>query len=105
MTMYEMYGWHSMPLEQGAELLAAATGVTFALHDSFYLGGDYYRAAGPDGGRMTVQDNFEDEDGCLKEPDFPEHRTLVYISGREAWGSEWNLDIEGLELLRVDTID
>lgn len=99
--MSELYGWRSMPLQRGAALLAAATGATFDLHDSSYLGGDYYRAAGPKGERMTVQDNFEDEDGCLHEPDFPEHKTLVYITGRDTWGPSWNLDIEGLELLRV----
>ena len=106
MSLYELYGWRSMPLKQGAELLAAATGLTFNPHESDH-GGEYYRSAGWDRERITIQDNVaEDEDGSfLMESDFPEFTTLVYVNERDEWGPDVTIDIEGLELLWTRTID
>lgn len=106
MSHYELYGWRSMPLKQGADLLAAATGLTFNPHDSEYCG-EYYRSAGWDRERITIQNNvLQDEDGSfLMESEFPDFKTLVYVNERDEWGPDMTIDVEGLELLRTDTVD
>jgi hypothetical protein len=98
---HELYGWRPLALREASEHLAAATGATFALHDSDYLGGDYFLGEGPNGERISVQENFADDEGYLMEPDFPDHATLVYVSGTDT-GTGWALDREGFELLRSD---
>ncbi len=59
--------------------IAAALGVTFALHDSFFFGGDYYLAKS-DHLRISVQRNFVEDDGDLTRPELPEHQVVVYIT-------------------------
>ncbi|MGQ0520791.1 MAG: hypothetical protein ACT4PX_06550 [Actinomycetota bacterium] len=101
MSRFELYGWRDVTLRKASELLSAAIGARFELHSSDYLGGDYFRGTGPDGARITVQPNVADDEGYLIEQDFPEHRTLVYLSDDED-GPGWSLDLDGLELLRSE---
>ncbi|MCA1671733.1 MAG: hypothetical protein ABR608_06925 [Pseudonocardiaceae bacterium] len=104
MKRFDLYGWRSMPLAAAADLIARAVGVEFELHDSGYHGGDYYRSKCFGSEEILVQDNFEDEEGYLAEPNFPEHHTLVYINGASEKVARVLADVEDLEPLRSELI-
>lgn len=59
--------------------IGAALGVTFALHDSFFYGGDYFLAKS-DNLRISVQRNFVEDDGDLTRPELPDHQVVVYLT-------------------------
>lgn len=71
MKRFDLHGWRSLPLAQVAQRLTALLGIPLELHDSDYLGGEYYRGGDDAVEEPTVQPNVEDEDGYLMELDFP----------------------------------
>jgi len=101
---FDLYGWQSLLPSEAAKRLAALPGVVLQLHDSSYRGGEYYRGGSDSAEELIVQHNFRDEDGHLAEPEFPDYKTIVYVT----WGSDGNVDpireIRDLTLLRTELL-
>ena len=87
------------------DVVARLLEVEFELHDSDYLGGEYFRAALPTkelAEEIRVQRNLERDEPM--EPDFPEWPTLVYVEGTtRADEIEATLEPAALFLLRRDS--
>ncbi|WP_333771154.1 hypothetical protein [Streptomyces sp. IBSBF 2435] len=60
--------------------IALALGAECEVRDSSYAGGAYCLLRGADFDRLTVEANWEDDDGCLAEPDYPDARVLLYLT-------------------------
>jgi hypothetical protein len=101
MSRYELYGWKSEFLEDGAQVLSSVLGGRAEPHDSLYLG-EYYHVLVQGIDELTVQPNLEDDEGYLIEPDFAEYQTLVYVTGATDEHREAIKRIGGLDLLRQD---
>ena len=55
------------------------------LHDSDYVGGEYYATPAGQSDEITIQANFRYDEGHFVEPDFPEYRTLLYVNESSRW--------------------
>jgi hypothetical protein len=90
----DCYGWGDMPLAESAAILGAALRLPFVEREGLTLG-IHWSADGP-GVEVDVRDNYEwdlphleDEEIVPQEPDFPEHRRLVYMEGQNlGWFAE-----------------
>ncbi|MFG3494168.1 hypothetical protein [Streptomyces sp. NPDC047886] len=63
--------------------LSRELGIAFQVRESAYRGGEYFLFDLPSGGEVSVERNYEDEEGFLMEADFPDFSTLVYLSDVE----------------------
>ncbi|MGH3916428.1 MAG: hypothetical protein ACRDTC_23915 [Pseudonocardiaceae bacterium] len=97
---FDLYGSRLLSLDDAARRLEAALGLVIQRHDSSYRGGDYYRGSGDAVEEVIVQQNFEDEEGYLAEPDFPDHEILVYVTEPNELGIDRLRDLTDLTLLR-----
>jgi hypothetical protein len=61
-------------------LLARALDAECEVRDGPYPGATYCLLRGAEFQRLTVEENWEDDDGYLAEPDFPSSRVLVYLT-------------------------
>lgn len=104
MRRFDLYGSRELDLAAAADVVARAVDAAAELHDSGYHGGDYYRITGHQGWEILVQENFEDEEGYLAEPDFPDHLVLVYVNGAGDESSGRVSQVDGLEMLRSDEV-
>jgi hypothetical protein len=79
--MGHLYGFGSTPLKDIATALGAALHIELRVRESSYRCGNYflYRDAASTE-ELIVQENCEDSHGELAEPDFPEHKILLYVS-------------------------
>jgi hypothetical protein len=90
----DCYGWGDMPLAEAAAILGAALRLRFTEREGLDLG-VHWSADGPGVG-VDVRDNYEwdlphdeDDEPGPQEPDFPEHRRLIYMEGTNmAWFAE-----------------
>ena len=78
------YGAGRMPLRAAADLVGPLLGVAFHARDGDARGD--YLFAGTAGAEIGIVDNYagrrhpqDSGESPTKEPDFPEHRTLVYV--------------------------
>jgi hypothetical protein len=101
---FDLYGNPEASLEAAARQVGEALGVTFELHDSYYLGGDYYLWRGEGSQELSIQENFEDEEGYLAEGDHPSFKTLLYASILDTRAYESLGELAGWTLLRTRTI-
>jgi hypothetical protein len=83
----DCWGWGAMPLAEAAAILGAALQLVFTEHEGLNLG-VHWSANGP-GVHVDIQDNYEqdlphldDEETEPRESNFPEHRRLVYVKGK-----------------------
>jgi hypothetical protein len=88
-------------IEDLAEKVGQALGVSFELRDSMYLGGDYYRSRS-DRGEVTVQQN--DDLGEPAEPSHPELPTLVRVDTASRFEAAINEALQPLDLLLIDRV-
>jgi hypothetical protein len=86
-------------IEEVAMKVGQALGITFKLHDSMYLGGDYYRSCSVDG-EFIVQHN--DDLGEPAEPTHPELPTLVRIETTARSEAAINEALQPLDLIMID---
>ncbi|MFB6949048.1 hypothetical protein ACFV85_28340 [Streptomyces niveus] len=86
------------------EDLSSALGVKFEERDSSYKGGKYFLAHGEGLQEISVESNWEDEEGFAAEPNFKEYPILVYFNGvgDKAWCLPSGSRV--IVLLRVDEI-
>ncbi|NIK62301.1 hypothetical protein [Kribbella shirazensis] len=83
--------------------LTVALGVKFVERESGYLGGAHLRGH-RSGLEVTVQANFEDDDGYLTEADFRDYTTLCYITQDLTAVPLPSLTEVGIDLLRVEEL-
>ena len=95
-----LYGSRTRSRMDLRDAVAGAFGVELEGHDSLYWG-EYELAELPEG-HVKVLDNFEDFDGELLEPDFPEHSALILVEGAPAAVAEAVGALEGVELLNPE---
>lgn len=73
-------------------------------HESSYRGGVYLLGSAQLAESVAVQTNFEDEDGCRAEPDFPGYPTLVYVVQDAELGGDAFQNDPRLAVLRVEEL-
>ncbi|MEU1041920.1 hypothetical protein ACFYP4_15685 [Streptomyces sp. NPDC005551] len=77
---YYLYGSGQMSLSEVCDALSVSLGASFESRHSDFKGGRYYLLRDQAFGKITVEENWEDEEGYLAEPEFPEYPTLAYVS-------------------------
>ncbi|MFI1256500.1 hypothetical protein ACH4U6_22390 [Streptomyces netropsis] len=103
--VFALYGAKFSSLKEAAEIMAAALGLEFSLHESSYRGGEYFRAHSKGFDKMTVEANWEDSEGYLAEPDYADHSILVYISNPCESVKDALEAIECIRLLRIEDLE
>ncbi len=85
-----LFGFREGSLAELAAAVGSAAGIHFALHDSLYRGGDYYRHES-DGEQVFLQNNVDAlAEGRPVEEEFPDFPFLLYVSGKtpkDVWES------------------
>ena len=76
------YGLRSLSLQEAAASVSDLLGVSFELHDSSFLGGDYFRAEVPEG-TIYVQPNLDPLDDEPFEASWPPDQFLLCFAGLE----------------------
>ena len=104
MKRFDLYGSKSLSPGEAARRLAVVLEMRVEARDSDYRGGEYYLGTGDAAEKLTVQANFEDEDGYLAEPGFPSHTTLVYVTGANDVTDGRLRSVDGLSLLRTEVL-
>lgn len=101
MRTYDLYGSRSDSLSEMCMALASVLGVTFELHDSDYMGGDYYVAGSLAGEHFIVCKNVIRNCDDMPEPDYPEFTIIVEVNANERPDDVRQLlaRIEGLQFL------
>jgi hypothetical protein len=74
------YGVRSDTLRQAADSFSQLLGMSFALHDSSFFGGDYFLAQVTEG-TVYLQPNFDALDDEPFEPSWPADQFLLCFSG------------------------
>ncbi|WP_143196026.1 hypothetical protein [Archangium sp. Cb G35] len=77
--IFDLYGVWEPDLTAASQRLELALGVRFSLHDSEYLGGDYYRAK-HQGADIILQVNYLHFIKNWTEPEYKEFGVLLRIS-------------------------
>lgn len=103
MKQFDLYGWRTLPLAVAVQRLTDLLGIPFELHESSYVG-EYYLSRGEVAEKLTVQSNFEDEEGYLIEPDFQGYRTLVYVTAPTEAAMDQLYGLRDLHLLRSELL-
>jgi len=84
----ELWGFHTDDVEGVRELLERALEVRFQLVESESIGPYYYAPLCAPHAELTLRPNMDpaydedddvDPDDALAEPDFPDHRVLLYV--------------------------
>lgn len=70
----------SPKIELARSVLEGIVGCKFAVHQSDYRGGDYFRCK-VDSVEVVLQENFIEDDGEPTEAAFPSDKLLVYLDG------------------------
>lgn len=78
--VYDLYGLLFSSLEEAGKTVERLLDITFRLHDSDYLGGDYLRFQDVGREHFTLQCNFHRLDQDWMEPDHQEFPFLLYVN-------------------------
>ena len=70
-------------LDSARTRVETALRVKLAPHESYYMGGDYYRGEHKDFA-LILQENFLEDDGEPTNREFPMVETLLYVSGEQS---------------------
>jgi hypothetical protein len=105
---YDLYGVRDLSTESLRSAVESALNISFSLHESYFLGGDYLLFSGSVGEELRIRTNeISDEDGSfLTEPDFGDYVTLLSISRALDGDSirERLASIPGLDFLRREIV-
>ncbi|MFI7349737.1 hypothetical protein ACIBSR_26245 [Streptomyces sp. NPDC049936] len=77
---YYLYGSDEMSLQEVSDALSVSLQIPFDARQSDFKGGRYYLARMQAPEKITIEENWEDDEGYLAEPDFPAYSTLVYVT-------------------------
>jgi hypothetical protein len=82
MSRFDLYKSPGMNFVETAEALARSLGIEFVMHESDYIGGDYFLGRAPMAdAEVQVVPNYVDDEGYRLEPEVETSDVLVYISG------------------------
>jgi hypothetical protein len=90
--------------EVAGRFVGELLGVNLREHDSGYRGGVYLRGSSKWVHEVIVQANFEDDEGYLAEPAFPDYRTLIYVTEEGGTLDEVFSGDPRISVLRVDEL-
>jgi hypothetical protein len=103
---YYLYGSDRMGIQEVCDALSASLGISFNARESDFKGGRYYIAQKSQGAeKITVERNWEDDEGYLAEPQFPKCSTLVYVAEPTAHLLSTLEHESRLQRLRVESVD
>lgn len=94
-------GWGDLGLEEAYVHLVRGTNITLEARHSLFIGGDYYCTPFGQPKVLSLQPNVQDDEGYLAEPDFPEHRMILYVDGSREDLARAILEAEGSHLLKA----
>ncbi|MEU9749584.1 hypothetical protein [Streptomyces niveus] len=100
---YFLYG-ATESMRKVVEDLSSALRLRFEERDSSYKGGKYFLAHGEGFQEISVESNWEDEEGFASEPNFKEYPILVYFNGVGDEARNLLSELRVIVLLRVDEI-
>ncbi len=105
MKRFDLYGARSGSLDEVREAIERRLGREFVLHESSYVGGEYFRVAGPPE-EILIQAHIPDDEGYFAEPDFQEWSVLVYVNDSTRWDEVDALlaNVKLLHRLRTETV-
>jgi hypothetical protein len=81
MKCYDLYGSRALSLEDLRRNTEAVLGLRFELHESYFMGGDYYLFEDSRGERIVIQRNNLDGDDPddILEDEFPDYSMLLRV--------------------------
>lgn len=84
MSIYNLYGFQNVRLEQAKQFIETVLHIKFEEHDSLYQGGEYYKYGEKGGENFILKQNVDPfDDYELVEPNFPEYNVLFYINNTQ----------------------
>lgn len=84
MKRFDLYGACRGSLQDVRDAIEQGLGSEFALHESGFLGGEYFRSVTP-AEEILIQANTPDQEGYSPEPEFKEWAILVYVNDSTRW--------------------
>jgi hypothetical protein len=102
---YYLFGSEQMSIKGVRDALSIPLGISFSTRESDFKGGEYYLARFQETGKITIEENWADDEGYLAEPDFPEYLTLVYATSPTAHMLSALENASYLQCLRVEYLD
>ncbi|MGW0902840.1 hypothetical protein [Streptomyces sp. NPDC002853] len=101
---FNLYGAVEPDTARLAKKISESVGCDFAVRDSSYKGGEYYHFQDSSDLEITIERHGRDDDGDLTEPDFSQYTTLVYADNVSEDVEASLRGVEGLELLRSESL-
>ena len=102
--VHDLYGATNFSMGEFRAEVEKVLGIKFNLHDSLYIGGDYFRAGELTGEKFVIQLNHFEFDGEPEtaEPDYSDYPVILQISSTDR-GDDLRKKlgrVAGLEFLR-----
>jgi hypothetical protein len=88
------FGFDSSSIAEVAQLLETLLEIRFAVHESSFRGGDYYRAEVPQG-TVIVQKNYDSIDREPFEHAWPSEKVILYLDGVDC--RRWESMIDSIQ--------
>ncbi|MFF0384101.1 hypothetical protein [Streptomyces sp. NPDC004286] len=102
---YYLFGSGRMGLREMCDALSLSLDVSFEVRQSDFKGGRYYIARASGFEKITVEANWQDDEGYLAEPDFPACSALVYVTSPDEHTLSKLKNLGYLEFLSVECLD
>ncbi|WEV28167.1 hypothetical protein OYE22_25570 [Streptomyces sp. 71268] len=102
---FHLYGSEELTPSALRDVVRESLGCSFEERESGFKGGIYYLRKEQGGGTISIEANWVDGDGYPAEPDFPEHRTLLYVTNPTQRDHDRLSQTSGLRLLRRTRVD
>lgn len=103
-SRFHLYGSQGHSLKATAHAVSDALDVDLELRESSYKGGEYYYGATTEGFKVTVENNWEDEEGELVEPEWPSFKILIYTEMLTADGERTMSAVPHVTPLRIEEL-
>jgi hypothetical protein len=79
LSVHDLYGFADDDLPGIAKRVGDTLGITFIPHESWYLGGDYYRSGMPGEEEEFILQQNRELDDELAEPEFSQYPVLLRV--------------------------
>lgn len=83
MPTSDTYGFKGQSLEKARDYIEVALGIKFKLHDSSYLGGDYYRSGTQTGEHYILRRNWDIVQNEVEYEEYMEYPVLLQVEDTE----------------------
>lgn len=107
MKTYDLYGFKDADLEAVQAVVERALTIKFNLHESSYLGGEYYRFGNIGEEEFILQRNFNSFEQEWTEAEFKEISVLLYVNATkysEEIERKLTSHIRGISLLKRESL-